>query len=170
MDDKIRLREYPKAKLKEKRSDDAEAHHTLSSIVVFFYSSNLTIPTLFKSEFISDIIIIPSPPFLSSPLYPPIPSSFLHYPVLFSPIFYPLLSPLLLNPLREVLQTLLRTRIVDSEDGTSRYNVAVQSPFLSCPKELLLLSDYGTLQPIPTSWPGPGIGTGQGAGSGITGE
>ena len=84
MDDKIRLREYPYAKPKEKRSDDAEAHHTLSSIVIFFSSSNLTIPTLFKSEFISDIIIIPSPPFLSSPLYPPIPSFFIT--LFFSPL------------------------------------------------------------------------------------
>ena len=52
----------------------------------------------------------------------------------------------LCNPIfRESLQSLLATQIVDEECGTSRYLVNLQSPFLTCARDLLLVSDYGVL-------------------------
>jgi hypothetical protein len=97
---------------------------------------------------------------------------------LFSPTFFSLCTSPFLHPLpffysypcypilRESLQSLLATQIVDEECGTSRYNVSLQSPFLTCARDLLLISDYGVLS-LGGGRDRAGSGQGQGVGAGI---
>ena len=104
------------------------------------------LPSLLFISIPSTSSLLSSLLFLHSAFYSPFLPSLLLSSSLLSSLFFSHFLSFLCNPIfRESLQSLLATQIVDEECGTSRYLVSLQSPFLTCARDLLLVSDYGVL-------------------------